>query len=397
MMPILPTSVKYLPRLCKENAPRHFPWPRLSRIILRNFASNFWHRSHHEHVFSCDQITLCRNPGRINSTSEGISYSNTPRCVSFTRNIQTCKRHHFRFIPECRTSSRDKIIRESKEKGDFRDNLDALVAESIKEEDMGPKNNDEVDDEDEIFISHSGKMLMFPWRLVNTSREGWSDGERKDRREDKTKYPSVTGILQKTMSPDSAVALLRWERFMIKKMGLPAFLKYKKEMFSEGHQLHANIGHVILNNPEKVAIDKNIEGFWNSIKERLPELVSDSPIIECHTKHPYLGYHGYADCITEYRGKPCLVEFKTSRKPKKSLAKCFDSPVQVAAYLGAFNFDSHHQFQINQALLVITYKDGSPADLHVMTSDLCDLYWKKWLRRLQEYREIESRQTAAEH
>ncbi|XP_782673.3 mitochondrial genome maintenance exonuclease 1 [Strongylocentrotus purpuratus] len=390
-MSTLQTSMRSITGLCKQNIRQGFLRPGCATIFPRNCTGKY--QSHIGQLPS--RVTSCRK--KQVPDFQGIAYKNTQPLMSFSRNFQTSKSHQLRYIPERRshTTSKSGIIGGSEGKGgDFRDTLDALVAESIKEEDLGPMNSDEMDDEDEIFISQSGKMLLFPWRLVNTSREGCSDEEREVIRKDKTKVPSVTAILQKTMSPDSAAALLRWERFMIKKMGLPAFQKLKKEMFSEGHQLHANIGHILLNKPEEVVIEKGIEGFWKSIKERLPELASDSPIIECHTRHPYLGYHGYADCVTEYRGKPCLVEFKTSRKPKKSLSKCFDNPMQVAAYLGALNFDPKYQFQINQALLVITYKDGSPADLHVMTPELCDLYWNKWLKRLQEYREMEGRKTA---
>ena len=53
-----------------------------------------------------------------------------------------------------------------------------------------------------------------------------------------------------------------------------------------------------------------------------------------------------------------------------------------------------HSLQVDQALLVIAYKDGSPASLHLMGSKLCEVYWGKWLGRLQEYREMEERYNA---
>ncbi len=35
----------------------------------------------------------------------------------------------------------------------------------------------------------------------------------------------------------------------------------------------------------------------------------------------------------------CLIDWKTARKPKPSLADCFDYPLQMAAYAGAINQD----------------------------------------------------------
>ena len=37
------------------------------------------------------------------------------------------------------------------------------------------------------------------------------------------------------------------------------------------------------------------------------------------------------------RGTLCLIEWKTSKKPKDSLDSCYDYPLQVAAYAGAYN------------------------------------------------------------
>lgn len=43
--------------------------------------------------------------------------------------------------------------------------------------------------------------------------------------------------------------------------------------------------------------------------------------------------------------------------------------------------------QVNCGLIVVAYKDGSPAHPHFMGMDLCSQYWTKWLLRLEEYGE----------
>lgn len=41
--------------------------------------------------------------------------------------------------------------------------------------------------------------------------------------------------------------------------------------------------------------------------------------------------------------------------------------------------------QVRCGLVVVAYKDGSPAHPHFMDPDLCSQYWNKWLLRLEEY------------
>lgn len=32
-----------------------------------------------------------------------------------------------------------------------------------------------------------------------------------------------------------------------------------------------------------------------------------------------------------------MIDWKTSKKPKRDIRQCFDNPLQLAAYLGAYN------------------------------------------------------------
>lgn len=43
-----------------------------------------------------------------------------------------------------------------------------------------------------------------------------------------------------------------------------------------------------------------------------------------------------------YRDTPVLVEWKTSTQPKPSLQRCYDGPLQLAAYLGAMHCDPNY-------------------------------------------------------
>merc|ERR1712183_646630 len=77
--------------------------------------------------------------------------------------------------------------------------------------------------------------------------------------------------------------------------------------------------------------------------------ITDVHMVEEEITHPQLGYRGYIDCVAKYKGDLCVIDWKTSRKKRKSLAQCYDDPVQIAAYTGAYN---HTYKQVKKGLVV---------------------------------------------
>lgn len=70
------------------------------------------------------------------------------------------------------------------------------------------------------------------------------------------------------------------------------------------------------------------------------------------------------------------------------LQATYDNPIQVAAYVGAFNHDPKYDVQVKEALLVVAYNDGSPASVLNMNQKQIDIAWKKWLNRLELYQRM---------
>lgn len=118
--------------------------------------------------------------------------------------------------------------------------------------------------------------------------------------------------------------------------------------------------------------------------------------------------------ISVCRGVLCVIDWKTSEKPKPFLSNTYDNPIQVAAYAGALNSDDNYKYQViygdfdlllccllsdflqncfthlvslqvENGLIVVAYKDGSPAHAHKLDSKLMREYWKTWLIRLEEF------------
>ncbi|XP_064503962.1 mitochondrial genome maintenance exonuclease 1 [Pseudopipra pipra] len=203
----------------------------------------------------------------------------------------------------------------------------------------------------------------------------------------KMKMPSVTHILQQTLSPQQVFYLERWKQKMIVELGKDGFEKYTKKLFLQGELFHSALESIFLS--EEMAVkekseDGVISGYLSSV-EHVLEDISEVKALESGVHHETLQYLGLVDCVAKYRGQLCVIDWKTSEKPKPFLKNTYDNPLQVAAYIGAINHDANYDFQVRCGLIVVAYKNGSPAHPHFMDPDLCSQYWNKWLLRLEEY------------
>ncbi|NXM93838.1 MGME1 exonuclease, partial [Sylvia borin] len=203
----------------------------------------------------------------------------------------------------------------------------------------------------------------------------------------RTKMPSVTRILQQTLSPQQVFFLERWKQKMIEELGKEGFEEYTKNLFLQGELFHSALESIFLSE-EKAARDQGeddaVAGYLTSV-EHVLEDISEVKALESGVHHETLQYLGLVDCVAKYRGQLCVIDWKTSEKPKPFLQNTYDNPLQVAAYIGAINHDANYDFQVRCGLIVVAYKNGSPAHPHFMDPDLCSQYWNKWLLRLEEY------------
>lgn len=199
------------------------------------------------------------------------------------------------------------------------------------------------------------------------------------------KLPSVTSILNKTLSPVSRLLLQQWKARMIREMGTTDFQKYQEELKKNGSNFHLYIQRILSDEDvEESDLHFANEGHWKSLKSLMPH-ITNVCALETEVTHQNLLYRGAFDCVAKYDDVLCLIDWKTSLKQKPLIANTYDNPLQVAAYISALNTTTLLDVQITNAVIVIAYRDGTPADVHFMDEKLCHHYWQEWKRRLLEY------------
>ncbi|KAL4715756.1 hypothetical protein ACJJTC_006335 [Scirpophaga incertulas] len=198
-------------------------------------------------------------------------------------------------------------------------------------------------------------------------------------------YPSVTLILNKTMTDESRVALEKWKQERIAEMGQEEFNKFYEAQMAVGTKFHSTLKNYFTQPQNQLRIEKDVEGVWVSVADVL-KTISSPKAIESNVIHPVLKYRGIFDAIADYEDKPTLIEWKKSDKPRKSISLTYDNPVQLAAYFGAVCNDLNYKhLNVRDALLVIAYTDGSKADAYHLSTDKLREHWAQWLIRLEAY------------
>ncbi|XP_051935610.1 mitochondrial genome maintenance exonuclease 1 isoform X1 [Hippocampus zosterae] len=221
-----------------------------------------------------------------------------------------------------------------------------------------------------------------------------------NRGQGRSSIPSVTRILQATLSAEQLFYLERWKRRMVAELGEEGFKEYTQNLFRQGKLFHSALEEVIMSgatrqDEQHEPQSSDVMGYMKSITYVLED-VNAARAIESSVQHDTLDYLGIVDCVAHYRGVLCVIDWKTSEKPKPFLSNTYDNPIQVAAYAGALNSDGRYKYQVENGLIVVAYKDGSPAHVHQLNRELMSEYWEKWLIRLEEFREQRSNKESAQ-
>lgn len=192
------------------------------------------------------------------------------------------------------------------------------------------------------------------------------------------RLPSVSTILNATRSPEQRQALTNWQQ----QIGAAEASRITTAASRRGTGTHKHLERYLRG--EAIDCPEAIQPYWESMKSVLRSLAAVR-LIEGTVFHQELGYAGKVDCVASYDGIPCLCEWKTADRPKHSIDRLNDYPLQVVAYWGAVNH-SYQAYDVNlsHALLAIAIPD-LPAEVFWFDQAAIDHYWQQWEARVQQF------------
>lgn len=204
------------------------------------------------------------------------------------------------------------------------------------------------------------------------------------------RVPSVTTILDRTKPQEKIDALNNWR----KRVGETQAQQITTEAANRGTRMHSYLESYVLSSDMKplpanpyahpswfMAAEvilkglTNVDEFWGS----------EVPVY-------YSGlYAGTTDCIGVWKGRPAIIDFKQTNKPKKR-EWIEDYFIQLAAYAQAHNVT--HGTDINTGVIMMaaqpqTLVDGSystPEYLEFVIEGDEFAYWtNEWTKRVELY------------
>jgi ATP-dependent exoDNAse (exonuclease V) beta subunit len=187
--------------------------------------------------------------------------------------------------------------------------------------------------------------------------------------------PSVTTILNATRSAEQWERLANWKQ----RVGAEEAQRISSTASRRGTGTHRQIQRYLRG--EGVQCSETVKPYWQSV-EPILQKIDTVRLVEGTVFHYELGYAGQVDCVASYQGIPCVCEWKTADRPKESVDRLYDYPLQLAAYWGAVNqFYQDHDLNLAHALLVVAVPE-MPAEVFWFDSAAIQPYWQQWEERV---------------
>ncbi|MGB3493964.1 MAG: PD-(D/E)XK nuclease family protein [Elainellaceae cyanobacterium] len=193
-----------------------------------------------------------------------------------------------------------------------------------------------------------------------------------------TFLPSVSTILNATKSQEDREALQRWRQ----RLGNAEAQRVSSQASRRGTSTHKQLRHYLLGEPlpcPDVALP-----YWESLQSVLGDIEAVR-LVEGAVFHYDLGYGGRVDCVASYKGVPCVLDWKTSDRPKETVDRLYDNPLQLAAYCGAVNhIYGEHGVHLTEAAIVVAVPNQEAEVFYFDAPTLRD-YWQQWQARVAQF------------
>lgn len=193
------------------------------------------------------------------------------------------------------------------------------------------------------------------------------------------RLPSVTTILNATKPQEDRDRLASWRQ----RVGATEANRISGTASRRGTQTHKQIQQYLLG--EDTPCPDASRPYWESIEPVLQN-IDTVRLIESPVFHYDLSYAGRVDCVASYKGTLCVCEWKTADKPKGSVERLYEYPLQLTAYLGAVNqYYQDYGIKLDHALLVVAIPE-MPAEVFWFEPAAMTDYWQQWVGRVAKYR-----------
>jgi len=206
------------------------------------------------------------------------------------------------------------------------------------------------------------------------------DGRRLYTTPDGLAVPSVTTILDKTKPEESKKALREWK----KRVGEKKAAEITKEAAGRGTRMHKWLEDYVTTgetgDPGSNPYSQQSHKMAHIIIEQGLSNASEYWGTEVPLYFPQV-YAGTTDCLGVYNGKPAILDFKQTNKPKKTewIADYF---MQLCAYAAAHN--EVHGTDIKQGVILMCSKDFQYQTWTIEGEDF-EEYSRQWWSRVGEY------------
>ncbi len=224
--------------------------------------------------------------------------------------------------------------------------------------------------------------------------------------------PSVTTILDQTKSTSDKESLNRWRQ----KIGEKEADKITRESLLRGTKMHSCIEKYLLNLKPKTIdpqIELNLDIQVNKHEQSLDNISNEESLmanqiifkglnnslqeiwgneVNIYYDSILIQFAGTCDLCGIYEDNQSIIDFKSSRKPKK-IEYCKDYFLQTAAY--AIAHDYLYKTKITQAVLLIcTPPPQLTFTKYIIKDDELAIYKKGFLDRAKQYNlKIKQKQT----
>ena len=206
------------------------------------------------------------------------------------------------------------------------------------------------------------------------------DGRRLYTTPDGLAVPSVTTILDKTKPEESKKALREWK----KRVGEKKAAEITKEAAGRGTRMHKWLEDYVTTgetgDPGSNPYSQQSHKMAHIIIEQGLSNATEFWGTEVPLYFPQV-YAGTTDCLGVYNGKPAILDFKQTNKPKKT-EWISDYFMQLCAYAAAHN--EVHGTDIKQGVILMCSKDFKYQTWTIEGEDF-EEYSRQWWSRVGEY------------